>query len=305
VAASAQGGCIVTLREPEAAELGLPAAGPAAGLATAAWRGRASVSLSVPAAEAAARAGVLRRAMAKAGIDVAVVFGMSASRVGVHTPNSFVADFCSKLSTPTVPFCSIDPSDSNWREQLEEAVELGFKGIGEIYPVLALFDPTDSAFDDFYQFLDRHGMVVLWHMGATPSPEGRLSYSQPLVVEEVARRYPDLKQVIAHMGHPWQRDTNLVLRKHRNVYADVSALWHRPMDGFLALVHSQEWGVTHKLLFGSDYPLWEPVDAIERFRALADLRAGNLPYVLEETVESIIHRDSLALLGIPDPRQAR
>ena len=243
-------------------------------------------------------------AMHKAGIDVAVVFGMSASRVGVHTPNRFAAEYSAQLSTPTVTFCSIDPQDANWREQMEEAVELGFKGVGEIYPVLALFDPTHPDFDDFYRFLTRHEMVLLWHMGATPSPEGRLSMSQPLLVEEVAKRFPDLKQVIAHMGHPWQRDTNLVLRKHPNVYADVSALWHRPMDGFLALVHSQEWGVTHKLLFGSDYPLWEPVDAIERFRALAGFRAGNLPYVLEETVESIIHRDSLALLNIPDPRSA-
>jgi predicted TIM-barrel fold metal-dependent hydrolase len=244
-------------------------------------------------------------AMKNAGIEVAVVFGMSASRAGVHTPNSFVADYCAQLSTPTVAFAAVDPLDSDWREQLEEAHELGFKGVGEIYPVLALFDPLDPVFDDFYRFLSSHGMVLLWHMGATPSPQGRLSLSQPLLVDEVARRHPDLKQVIAHMGHPWQRDANIVLRKHANVYADVSALWHRPMDGFLALVNAQEWGVTDKLLFGSDYPLWEPVVALERFRSLANLRAGNLPYVLEETVETIINRDALSLLGIPDPRSAK
>jgi predicted TIM-barrel fold metal-dependent hydrolase len=244
-------------------------------------------------------------AMVKAGIEVAVVFGMSASRAGVRTPNSFVAEYCAELSTPTVPFAAVDPLDTDWREQLEEAHELGFRGVGEIYPVLALFDPTDSAFDDFYRYLSKHGMVLLWHMGATPSPQGRLTLSQPLLVEEVARRHPDLKQVIAHMGHPWQRDANIVLRKHENVFADVSALWHRPMDGFLALVNAQEWGVTHKLLFGSDYPLWEPVEALERFRGLAQLRAGNLPHVFEETVEAIIARDSLKLLDIPDPRVSR
>ena len=64
------GGCVITLREPEASALGLPLAGPAAGLATAAWRGRASVSLSIPAVEAGARAGVLRRALAAAGLPV-------------------------------------------------------------------------------------------------------------------------------------------------------------------------------------------------------------------------------------------
>lgn len=240
-------------------------------------------------------------AMREGGVDVALVFGLAASRAGVHTPNRYIAQFCAETTTPTVPFTSLDPLDQDWREQLEEACELGFRGV-KLYPVLALFDPLSDEFDDFYRFATKQGLVLLWHMGTTPSPQGRLSLSQPLVVEEVARRHPDLKQIMAHMGHPWQRDANVVLRKHANVYADVSASWFRPMDGFMALVHAQEWGVTHKLLFGSDFPLWRPADAIRDFRALAEFRAGNLPYVLEETVESVLHRDTLELLGIPDPR---
>jgi len=240
-------------------------------------------------------------AMQAAGIDVAIVFGLAASRAGVHTPNSYVADFCAKVTTPTIAFTAIDPLDANWREQLEEAQSLGFHGV-KLYPVLSLFDPLAPEFEDFYRFLLKHRLVVLWHMGATPSPQGRLSLSQPLIVEEVARRYPDLVQIMAHMGHPWQREANIVLRKHKNVFADVSASWSRPMDGFLALVHAQEWAVTDKLLFGSDYPLWEPKAAIEQFTGLADLRAGNLPHVLEETVQGIIHRDALQLLGLDHPR---
>lgn len=240
-------------------------------------------------------------AMSAAGVDVAVVFGLAASRAGVHTPNSFVADFCGRAQTPTIAFTALDPLDADWREQLDEAIELGFRGV-KLYPVLSLFDPMSPDFDDFYRTCTANGLVLLWHMGATPSPQGRLAVSQPLVVEEVARRHPDLKQVMAHMGHPWQRDANIVLRKHRNVYADVSASWSRPMDGFLALVHAQEWNVVDKLLFGSDFPLWEPASAIEQFRHLATLRAGDLPFVHEETVESIIHRDTLALLNLPDPR---
>jgi predicted TIM-barrel fold metal-dependent hydrolase len=240
-------------------------------------------------------------AMTAAGVDVAIVFGLAASRAGVHTPNAFVADFCAKATTPTIAFTALDPLDTDWREQLDEAIELGFKGV-KLYPVLSLFDPMSPDFDDFYRICTANGLVLLWHMGATPSPQGRLSVSQPLVVEEVARRHPDLKQVMAHMGHPWQRDANVVLRKQRNVYADVSASWSRPMDGFLALVHAQEWNVVDKLLFGSDFPLWDPAFALEQFRRLATLRAGDLPFVLEETVESIIHRDTLALLNLPDPR---
>ena len=242
--------------------------------------------------------------MRAAGVDVAIVFGLAASRAGVHTPNSFVADFCAKLQTPTIAFSALDPLDKDWRDQLEEALELGFKGV-KLYPVLSLFDPLSHDFDDFYRFSAKHNLVLLWHMGATPSPQGSLALSQPLIIEEIARRHPNLKQVMAHMGHPWQRDANIVLRKHPNVYADVSASWSRPMDGFLALVHAQEWGVVNKLLFGSDYPLWEPAHAIAKFKELALLRAGNLPFVHEETIESILHRDTLSVLGLPDPRKLK
>lgn len=241
--------------------------------------------------------------MAEAGVDVAIVFGLAATRAGVHTPNRFVAGYCAQLRTPTIAFTALDLSDRDWREQLEEAIALGFRGV-KLYPVLSLFDPLSEEFDEFYRICIREGLVILWHMGTTPSPQGRLSLSRPLVIEEVARRHPDLTQIMAHMGHPWQRDAIVVLRKHARVFADVSGSWARPMDGFMALVAAQEWGVTGKLLFGSDFPLWRPAEALAGFRALADFRAGNLPHVLEETVEGIIHRDALALLGLPDPRPA-
>jgi predicted TIM-barrel fold metal-dependent hydrolase len=240
-------------------------------------------------------------AMTEAGVDVAIVFGMAASKPGVHTPSTFVADFAAQLKTPVITFAAMDPSDVDWRDQLEEAISLGFKGV-KLYPVLALFDPFAPEFDDFYSILEKNGMVAMWHMGATPSPVGSLRVSQPLVIEEVARRHPDLTQVMAHMGHPWTTDTSIVLRKHRRVFADVSGVPSRPFGAFQALVNAQEWGTVPKLFFGSDYALWTPAEAMALLRGIAQLRAGNLPYVTEETVESIIHRDTLTLLGLDDPR---
>lgn len=243
---------------------------------------------------------MLDEVLREGGVDVAAVFGLAASQAGVHTPNAFVADFVARMETPAIAFTSIDPLDADWRDQLDEAVQLGFQGV-KLYPVLSLFDPLGSEFDDFYRIVEKNGMVVLWHMGATPSPVGRLSVSQPLVVDEVARRHPGLTQVMAHMGHPWQRDTNIVLRKNPRVFADVSGVPSRPMDAFLALVNAQEWATVPKLIFGSDFPLWTPAEAMTRLRQITEFRAGNLPYVLQETVEDIIHRDTLDLLGLTMP----
>lgn len=231
------------------------------------------------------------------GVDVAIVFGLRATAVGVGTPHEEVARFCAQVRTPTIGFMALDPSDPDVLEQLREGVRLGLKGV-KLYPVLAGFDPTDAVHDPFFRAAADAGLPILWHVGTTPSPVGHLQLSQPLVIDDVARRHPDLVQIMAHLGHPWQRETIAVLRKNARVFADVSASWARPFDGFQALVRAQEWNVVNKLLFGSDFPLWQPNDAVAGLLELSKLRAGNLPYVRSETIEQIIDQDALSLLGL-------
>lgn len=238
---------------------------------------------------------------AMAPVELAVVFGITARGAGVHTPTRAVVDFCARLRTPTVVFMALDPGDPAWRDQLAEGVELGAKGV-KLYPVMGHFDPRERVHDAFYEALVAAGLPVLWHMGATPHGPGRLEHSHPFVVDEVAARHPELRQVIAHLGHPWQRDAVQALRKNRNVVADVSGIWTRPMDGLLALVNAQEWGVVDKLLFGSDYPLWTPEEGIAGLRRLAEIDpGGTLPRVEQATVETILANDPLRLLGIDAP----
>jgi len=122
--------------------------------------------------------------------------------------------------------------------------------------------------------------------------------SNPLVVDEVARRHPDLTQIIAHLGHPWQRETIVTLRKNRRVFADVSASWARPLDGYLALARAQEWHVVDKLLFGSDFPLWTPADAARSLRELAATGRDGLPPIEPATLEWLLHGDPRQALGV-------
>ena len=235
---------------------------------------------------------------AMAGVDTTFVFGLRATRAGVATPHDWIADFVQKSITNCVGFMALDPSDDDVLEQLRYGVQLGLRGI-KLYPVLAHFDPRDEAFDPFYRAATDAGLIVLWHMGATPSPEGRLDVSQPLVVDEVARRHPGLTQIIAHMGHPWQRDTMVVIRKNRRVFSDVSACWARPADGHRALIRAQEWGVVEKLLFGSDYPIWTPADAISGLRSLAEIESPTgAPTLNQETLDWILTGDQRPALGI-------
>lgn len=236
-------------------------------------------------------------AMAAAGVQLSFVFGMRATTAGVLTPNEYVEWFCANTQTPTAGFMALDPTDDDVLDQLADGVARGLRGI-KLYPVLALFDPRDARYDTFYRAAADAGLIVLWHMGATPSPIGDLSVSNPLVVDEVARRHPDLTQIIAHMGHPWQRETLVVARKNRRVFTDVSAAWERPLDGYLALTRAQEWGVVDKLLFGSDFPLWTPSRAADGLRELAAMRPVGLPRVASHTVDWLLDGDPRPALGL-------
>lgn len=230
-------------------------------------------------------------------VDTAVVFGVTALAIGLDTPNSFVAQFCDEVDIDTIPFMAIDPTEERWHADLADGLDRGFRGI-KLYPTSALFDPTDLKYDELYEQAVAHGLVLLWHMGATPNPAGKLSYSNPLVVDEVARRHPTLTQVIAHLGHPWQREAIITVRKNTRVFADVSGTWARPQDGFAALVRAQEWGVVDKLVFGSDFPHWTPQQAVDGLRDLAGRHPVDMPHIAEDTIAHLIETDHLRTLGL-------
>jgi predicted TIM-barrel fold metal-dependent hydrolase len=232
-------------------------------------------------------------------IDVAIVFGIRATAASVATPNEEIAEFCGATRTKTIGFMALDPTDEDVMEQMENGIDCGLRGI-KLYPVLSLFDATDEKYDDFFQVAQDNRLPILWHMGASASPIADLSLSQPLIIDNVARRFPNLTQIIAHIGHPWQRETLMVIRKNRRVFSDISASWARPYEGFNALIRAQEWGVVDKLLFASDFPLWTPKDAIAGLWEISKIRAGTLPFVTEETINQILTQDSLGLLGLQD-----
>ena len=87
-------------------------------------------------------------------------------------------------------------------------------------------------------------------------------------------RFPEVKIIMAHLGHPYEGECVAVIRKHPNVYADISALHYRPFQFYHSLMLVQEYGVWHKLLFGSDYPFTTVRATIDGLRSLNRMVEG-------------------------------
>lgn len=240
---------------------------------------------------------------AMAPADRCIVFGMKARLCGFYAPNDDVARFVAACGGKAIGFLSVDPADDDWLDDFERSrTDLGLAGV-KLAPMYAGFDPTDRKLDELYRRAERLGMPVLFHFGTTFCAAAPLDYARPGLADEIARRFPELRIVIAHLGHPWEGEALVTARKHPHVYCDISALHYRPWQFYNSLVLAQEYRVTHKLLFGSDYPFTTPGASIEAMRAMNEpLEGTRLPRIAAETVEGIIHRDSLSLLfpgGVP------
>ena len=119
---------------------------------------------------------------------------------------------------------------------------------------------------------------------------GFVSLGRAIHVEPVALRYPDLKMILAHMGHPWFEDCIAVIRKQPNVYAEVSAIFYRPWQFYNIMMSAEEYLVTDKIFFGTDYPFSSVEESLKGIRAVNDVVAGtNMPRVSNEVIEGIIH----------------
>ncbi len=228
-----------------------------------------------------------------------VVFGGKARLSGLWIDDRTVAEFVAQDPARLIGFLSIDPTQPEWERELAVGhEELGLRGI-KLLPMYAGFSPDDERLEPLWRYAERHGLPVLLHMGTTFITQAPLKYTLPHLIEPVAVKHPGVKIVLAHLGHPYEGDCIVTIRKHENVFADVSALHYRPWQLYNSLMLAQEYGVWSKLLFGTDFPFTTVNASIAGIRALNDMLEGTkLPRLDPAQIEAMIHRDSLNLLGL-------
>lgn len=234
--------------------------------------------------------------------DVAVVFGLQAFQTGWNISNDMVAQHVAKASDRLLFFTSIDPTQPNYMQELERSHQV-LRAVGvKMAPLYQNIHPTDERCLELYRYCVKHGLPILFHAGTSFISGTYLDYSRPVHFDAVAVKFPDLRMVLAHLGHPWEGETIAVIRRHANVYADISALYYRPWQFYNSMRLLMEYGAQGKVLFGSDFPFTTTGDSISNFRNLNDVLGNSgLPRISDEIIENIIHRDTLNLLGLNHP----
>ncbi len=135
------------------------------------------------------------------------------------------------------------------------------KGL-KLYPGYEPFYPSDTRMRVIYEMATEFDVPVMFHSGDTYAPTGRVKYSHPLHIDDVAVDHPNMKIVICHVGNPWIKDCMEVVYKNSNVYADFSGLVLGDFsDKFEKFMKSElENMITYAgnpryLLYGTDWPI--------------------------------------------------
>lgn len=146
--------------------------------------------------------------------------------------------------------------------EISEYLERGLiKGL-KFYPGYEPFYPRDARLKVMYEMAIEYDVPVMFHSGDTYAPSGKVKYSHPLHIDDLAVDYPDLKIVICHIGNPWIKDCMEVVYKNKNVYADISGLvlgdFSEKFERFMK--KEIEEMITYAgdpkyLLYGTDWPI--------------------------------------------------
>jgi len=157
-------------------------------------------------------------------VDIESAFGARRIR------NEEIAGLARENADIMIPFASIDPHKGKLgaREARELIAEWGVKGF-KFHPPMQGFTPGDRMAWPLYEVIAEHKLPAVFHTGhsgmGTGMPGGggvRLKYGQPMLVDDVAVDFPDMKIILAHPSWPWT-DESLSMALHKeNVFIDLS-----------------------------------------------------------------------------------
>jgi predicted TIM-barrel fold metal-dependent hydrolase len=195
----------------------------------------------------------------------------------------------------------------NTMEELEYWVKEKEAKIFKYYP------PEDTYINDpdlwpFYEKAQELKIVLDIHTGFSWVPPGKSKYAVPILLDDVARDFPELKIVAFHMGYPYCDDLNMVAMGHPNVYLSLCLLipWavNAPRKFAKILGEAFRFVGPDRIIWGTDYAGFAvqykfAVQGFREFQFPQDMMEDyGYPEITDEDRRKIFGENLAGLLGI-------
>lgn len=199
---------------------------------------------------------------AGAGIDHFVVQSVATTPKQVKSINEFIAASVAAGGEKLTGLGTVHPESDDPEGDVRHLADLGLHGI-KIHPDIQRFRIDDPLFFPTYAICQEMDLPILMHTG-----DYRYDYSNPNRLLPVLRQFPRLRVVGAHFGgwSIWE-EASRQLSGIPNLWVDCSSTMPfmkegDPHERVHALI--RRYG-TDRVLFGTDYPMWDPESELKFF----------------------------------------
>ena len=229
--------------------------------------------------------------MDQAGIERSLLIAVRAGDIRVpesfEVPYESVHKVCSEYPDRFSGLAGIDPfRGMQGLRELENAVnEMGFVG-AHLYPHWCELPPNHRKYYPYYAKCSELGIPIMMQVGhnLVYSRERRLpSVGKPIYLDQVAIDFPELKLIGIHIGIPWTEEMISMCWKHENVFTAGDA--YAPKYWPESYVHYANSYGQKKVLFGTDWPVIDPVRAVEEFNQLNFRESASQRILRENALE--------------------
>ncbi|SDL70340.1 hypothetical protein SAMN04488034_10978 [Salinimicrobium catena] len=154
----------------------------------------------------------------------------------------------------------LEPGEAHLKKLKQEYEQDRFTAMGEIGVQLSGIAPNDPAMDPYFKLAEERDLPVLIHtLGIGPyTPHFRSAAGNPLLLEDVLKKYPKLRLFVENAGYPYAEEMIAMMYQYPQLYADVSTItWVIPRAAFYD--HLEKFvraGLGKRILFGSDQMVW-------------------------------------------------
>ncbi|MBD3309081.1 amidohydrolase family protein [candidate division KSB3 bacterium] len=170
------------------------------------------------------------------------------------------------------------------------------------------YNYNDDRLLEYYRRACAYNMPILFHTGTVLRTDADQYYDvdssrmKPIFLDRIARKFPDLTLIGAHLGNPWYEEAAMTLFWNTNLYFDLSGTilkrkdaawftevlwWSQERLGKLDQAENSHYkrAVSHpfdRICFGSDVPIEEMEQVMEEYHQLFE--ALNFPPPIRQKV---------------------
>ncbi len=214
----------------------------------------------------------------QAGIDRFVVLPVGMRPDKVRHVNDFIKGEVAKCSR-FIGFGTIHAQMENIADEAQYIIDSNLQGI-KMHPDFQRFDIDDPRLDALYETVQGK-IPVMFHMG-----DQRYDFSHPARLRRVMERFPKLQAVAAHFGGYSMYETAYEeLKDQENCIFDVSSSLMF-MENGVGEKYIRLYG-PERMVYGTDYPLWDPVNEVRRFFSLK-LTDTEFEQICHKTAENFL-----------------